>query len=344
MDQREQTLAGARSWIVRWLLFFLICLSLGYAALQRYDPLRTEGLSDTAVYRRMVAGESVEAREMRFRVLVPYVARPFHALTKKFLDPPRAVLLALLISNSIFCACAACLLVALGVRVTGNTAVAMLGATLYLLNFALMNLHLAGLIDAGEACILLAVVFSLLSERWWVLPILGLLGALAKETFLPLAGALALAWWFVEYRKSPSRFTKAWPAIAMVFVALATVIILRLTIAGRVGLSDMLAQTHAASDGGGWLGTLFSPTVWYVFIWLLPLGSLRLKDLPRAWVVAASFSGLITLVLGGYRDIGGNVARPLFNVLGPMLSLSAAIYLTGFVKQPATELTSTSES
>ena len=325
-------------WIVRWLLFFLISLGLGYAAVQRYDPRTTPGLSDANVYFRMVGSEEVPAREMRFRVLVPWVAKPFYTLARKFLDNSRAIDLALLIANSIFCATTGSLLMAVGLRVTGNLAVALLGATLYLLNFAVMNLQLAGMVDAGEACLILAVILTLFGGRWWLLPLWGLLGALAKETFLPLAGVLALVWWYVEFRKSQDSVKRLLPILAMLVVALATIIVLRSTIAGGLVVSDMLAQTHAVSGNSSRLfGVLLSPTCWYVFIWLLPLGVLRLKRLPRPWVYASIFSALVALALGVYRDVGGNVARPLFDVLGPILSLSAAIFLTGFTKQTALE-------
>ncbi len=316
-------------WIVRWLLFFLICLGLGYAAVQRYDPRTTAGLSDSAVYYRMVSGEEVQAREMRFRVLVPYIAKAFQVLTRRFVDPVRAVYLALLISTSIFCATTACLLVAIGIRVTGNLTVALLAAVLYLVNFAVPNFQLAAMIDVGEACFILAVTLTLFGDRWRLLSLWGLLGALAKETFLPLAGVLALVWWYAE-RKRDDRIPRLRSIIAMIVVALGTIIVLRLAIAGTLAGSDIFSQTHAASGlYSGFAGVIFSRTFWYVFVWLLPLGLVRLRRLPWPWVLASIFSALTALALGVYRDIGGNVARPMFNVLGPLLSLSVAILLTG---------------
>jgi hypothetical protein len=315
-------------WTVRWLLFFLICLGLGYAGVERYDPRTTAGLSDAAVYYRMVAGEEVHAREMRFRVLVPYVAKPFHALVKRFVDPARAVYVSLLISTSIFCATTTCLLVAIGIRITGNLAVALLAAALYLLNFAIPNFQLAAMIDSGEACFILAVTLTLFGDRWWLLSIWGLLGALAKETFLPLASVLALVWWYVE-RKRDDRAPRLWSIIAMIIAALATVIGLRLAIAGTWASADLVSQTHATSGAfSGFAGVILSRTFWYVFVWLLPLGLVRLNRLPRPWVLASIFSALTALALGVYRDIGGNVARPIFDVFGPILSLSVAILLT----------------
>ena len=317
-------------WIVRWLLFFLICLGLGYAGLERYDPRITAGLSDSAVYYRLVSGEEVQTREIRFRVLVPYVAKPFHALARKFLDPARAVYLALLISNSIFCATTACLLVSIGIHVTGNPGLALLAGTLYVLNFAIPNLQLAGMVDAGEACLILAVTVSLFGDRWWLLPLWGLLGALAKETFLPLAGVLVLVWWYMEYRQGHNRVSRLLPISAMLIVALATIIVLRSAIPGTSVIGDIFAQSHAGSGRfSGFAGVMFSRTFWYVFIWLLPLGLVRLNRLPRPWVFASICSALTALALGVYRDIGGNVARAMFDVVGPILSLSTAILLAG---------------
>lgn len=169
-----------------------MCLGLGYAAVQRYDPRQIAGLSDANIYYRMVAGEPVEAREMRFRILVPYVAKIFQPLTARLVAPPRSVYLALLIANAIFVATTGCLIIAIGLRIGANDATATLGATLYLLNFAVMNLLLASSIDAGEACLLVALTLTLLSPRWWLLPVWGVVGTLAKETFVPLATGFAL--------------------------------------------------------------------------------------------------------------------------------------------------------
>jgi hypothetical protein len=317
-----------RIWVIRWLLFFLISLGLGYAAVQRYDPRQTEGLSDAAVYYRIVINQPVEARELRFRVLVPYLARPFYALANRFLSEPRSVYLALLIANSIFCATSACLIVLVGLRLSANPAIGLLGATLYLLNFAVTNLYLPAMIDAGEAFALLGLTVTLLSRRWRWVPIWGALGAVAKETFVPIATVFALTWWFVAYRKHAERWRRLVPVLLLILSAAVVMIVLRLIFAEFIETSAILEQTHASGSGfGGRLGVFFSPTVWYVFIWLLPLGAISLNKLPRPWVVASILAAVAALILGMYRDIGGNVARPLFSILGPILSLSTAMWL-----------------
>ena len=70
-----------------------------------------------------------------------------------------------------------------------------------------------------------------------------------------------------------------------------------------------------------------SHEVFYVFGWLLPLGAVRLGCLPRPWVVASGLTALVALVLGASVDAHGNVARAIFDVAGPMLSLSVAMLI-----------------
>jgi hypothetical protein len=65
----------------------------------------------------------------------------------------------------------------------------------------------------------------------------------------------------------------------------------------------------------------------YVFGWLLPLGAVRLGCLPRPWVLASTAAALVALVLGASVDAHGNVARAMFDVAGPMLSLSVAMLI-----------------
>lgn len=326
-----QSLHRPAQWITRWLLFFLISLGLGYASATRYEPRKTAGLTDSALYYSLVSGAEVQGRDIRFRVLVPYVARPFYFLARKIAAPERAVYLALLVANSLFCATTACLLISVALRIAISLPVALLAATLYLLNFAVVNFQLAGMIDAGEACLMMAVTATLFSERWWLLTLCGLLGAIAKETFVPLAAVFALAWWYLDHEKRDDILGKLSPVIAMIMVAITTTIILRLAIAGNISVSGMLEP--ATDSPAGYLSRVFGAVIsrnfWYVFIWLLPLGLLRIERLPRPWVTASILASLVALVLGAYRDIGGNVARPIFALVGPLLSLAAAIFLTG---------------
>lgn len=315
--------------VLRWLLFFVIALGLGYAAVSRYDPRQIPSLSDSLIYTRLVAGQPVMGRDMRFRILVPYVARPFYWITRGPLGSDRAALVALLIANSIFCATSASLLVAIAFRVTGDLSTAVLSAVLYLSSFAIPHLQLAGTIDSGEACFALALTFSLLTNRWWLLPLWAFLGALAKETFVPLAILFAITWWFIVYRHSPQPRSQVWWAIAAGIVGLMTVTALQSIIAGHFRWPW---QIEVVDRGTGYItrvgDSLLSPSFWYVFAWLLPLGVWRLRSIPREWVLASAVAAFGALALGLYKGVAGNVARPMFHFAGPLLSVSVALLIT----------------
>lgn len=86
---------------------------------------------------------------------------------------------------------------------------------------------------------------------------------------------------------------------------------------------------HSSSGyAGGALWRLFDRNFWFILIWLLPLGLIRLRRLPRSWIIATGLACAGALTLGAYHSARGNVARPLFSVAGPLLSLSVAIFLT----------------
>ena len=325
-------------------LFALMAMGLGYAPLNRYDPAKTEGASDVRVYRDMVTGRQPQSLpsandalarlarwENRYRVLVPYVAKPFYRLVRYHVRSWDAGLLALLVANAIFTAATACLLVAVGYQLTINLPTALLAATLYLLNFCVINLNLVGLVDSAEGFFVMAIVWSLLNGRWRLLPLWGVLGALAKETFAPLSVMFVFGWWLAEVRRGRMELSRlAWIA-ALGVASLATVVVAMSAVAG--GLIWPWDFAAYANAGGGFLaglkGCLLDHTFWYVFIWLLPLGVLRLRRLPRTWVLAAAVAFCGALLLGAYNDARGNTTRALFNVAGPLLSLSAAVYLAG---------------
>jgi hypothetical protein len=244
----------------------------------------------------------------------------------------------LLVANSIFTATTASLLVAIGYRLTLDTSTALLGATLYLLNFCVTNLSLVGLVDSAEGCFLMAIVWSLLADLWFLLPLWGILGALAKETFVPLAALFVFGWWISEVRRDRLQLPRlAWLG-ALCVASLTSVTIAMSVVAGGLVWPWQLAAYMRASEGfmNGLRACLLDHTFWFVFIWLLPLGLLRLRRLPRPWVLASAVAFCGALALGAYHNALGNVARALFSVSGPILSLSAAIYLAGPKRLSAT--------
>jgi hypothetical protein len=78
----------------------------------------------------------------------------------------------------------------------------------------------------------------------------------------------------------------------------------------------------------GVLDCFFNRQFLYVFVWLLPLGLWRLRAFPRPWVFASLAGVLASVAMGAYSDGLGNTVRPMFNVAGPLLTLSAALSLS----------------
>jgi hypothetical protein len=234
----------------------------------------------------------------------------------------------LLVANSIFCAATASLLVSLGSRALGEPAIAWLGATLFLLNFAVPNLFLAGHVDSGESFALTAMAWALLHGRLWILPVLGPVGVLARETFLPLGVAFGLGWHLCADRKRTDG-RRFWAIAGMALGGAVVLIAVQSAVTGSLAGPWLLRdfhRSHVSYWGGLWRGVM-DRGFWYVFGWLLPLGLLAIKRLPRPWVGAAATAGVTALLLGAWIDSQGNVARPIFSAAGPLLSLSAAAAL-----------------
>ncbi|MEP6741579.1 MAG: hypothetical protein ABJB61_03700 [bacterium] len=329
----NQSPLGLRYFLLVGTLFFSICFGLGYPSIKRYDPREIEGLSDAANYYLLASGGNTSTMREVFhcRVLVPFLARPIYLIAQPYLRGWNAGFFALLVVNSLFCAATACITIAIGYRLFGDATLALLGAAIYLLNFAVSNLQLAGLIDAGEACFIAALTLSLLARRWYLLPLWGLLGALAKETFVPFATVLALVWGLVEWRKNKTTTTTLAWVLTLAVVGLATVTIVHSLIVGEPRGPWNLFERAAARHSfiGSLWKCLTERNFWYVFGWLIPFGVWRLKLFPRSLVMGCFAAAGLALLLGAWIDAGGSIARSVFNVTGPLLSLSTALLIAG---------------
>lgn len=331
--KRWSAAAHLKRQLLLWSLFFLICLGLGYPSVKRYNPGAVEGLSDAIIYQQMIKGEpSGRARAdiFRCRVLVPGLAALFYRLTRRVSSSWEPALFALLIAESLFCATTALLLYEIAWMLFRQPGLSLSAALLYLLNFDIANLQLAGIIDAGESCLILAVVWSLLGERWWLLPLWAIIGPLAKETFVPFASVLMLLWWLSCRRERALRDGRLGYVAAATALCVITLILTRVLVLGHVVWPwNIAAQMDSHTN---YLASLWRCVTdrgfWYVFGWLLPLGVWRLRELPGAWVKASAGMAATALLFGAYNDMQGTVARPIFNTVGPLLTLSATILLT----------------
>ena len=114
-------------------------------------------------------------------------------------------------------------------------------------------------------------------------------------------------------------------------IGLGALIILMSAVSTHSPWTFAIAQRGAFDSWRSYLTSLLRCLVnrefLYVFGWLAPLGVWRVHRLPRPWVMASVIGVLPILVMGAYRDALGNAVRPIFNVAGPLLSLSAAVLL-----------------
>ena len=315
-----------------WAVLFLICLGLGYPTLNRYD-LRTV-VPDAGVYAKIATdGPGAVENHFRFRVLIPFLVRPVYAVAQGRVGSWDALSFGFLIVNSIFVASTAFLLLEIGYSVLGSLPIALVGATLFLLNFAVSNAQLAGLVDGGEGFFLMATVASLFSRRWWMLPMFGVLGALTKESFVPFSITLVATWWWISERGRANRVRTSWWLFGMIVAETAAVAVLQSSISGHLILpwSFALGLNSHSNYASNFVAWVTDRNSWYVLIWLLPLGLPRIKRFPREWVVASATASFVAMLLnayyGGMGGSGGGVGRYVFDIAGPLLSLAAAVFL-----------------
>jgi uncharacterized membrane protein len=333
-DDNRTKIAIARVALL-FCVFLLIACGLGYPVLNRFDPRQTPGLSDVKTYAALVTGtNSFDAGDMRFRrfrVLVPWLARPFYWLARGRLATWDPVMFGLLVADSLFVAGTAVLIVVLGNRKLGSSAVGLVGALLYLVNFAVPNLRLVGLVDAGEGFFLLALLWSLSEFKLRLLPVIAVLGALTKESFIPFSIALTSAWWLStrhEGNLDRDHVSSAAWILSSWLLSLGAMIGLQWSITGTY--VSPLQFGFALHRGGGYslMASLQDRNLWYIFLWLLPMAIPNLNRLPKLWLVPVGATCAMAFVLDAYfGGAPGTVARALFSIAGPVLSLSCALLL-----------------
>lgn len=317
---------SARKALLLGLLFFLICFGLGYPILNRYEPGKLPGTSDAAEY---CAEVTSPLSVFSYRPFVPALAKPFYWIANGRSSSWDPALFGMLMASSILTAATAVTIIALGLRCGFSYATSLVGALLFLVNFAVPNWNLAAYIDSGEAFFLALVAWSLISARWYLLPLWAIPGTFSKETFAPFAFIFAIAWWLAD---RPLRLSKLiW--IAALGILSCVAVLFQFASSGGLfsGAANYTSAMAAYTSVGffhGLLNCLMAHELWFTFIWLLPLGLLRFSRIDRRWRWAAAATCLLALLFGAYNNAQGNTARALFNIAGPLLTLSAAALLT----------------
>jgi hypothetical protein len=333
MSQVQFCQLSATRVLLLFALFFAICMGLGYAILNRIDWQRAPGgLTDLQQYAKLVTAPPTPDPEqhMQFRVLVPYLARPFYRLAFNRTGSWDPVMFGLLVANSLFVAGTVVILLSIVLQRIGSYPVALGSAMLYLLNFAIPNLRLIGFIDSGEAFFLILVLWSLTRERYYLLPICAILGGLAKESFVPFLIVFSGTWWLVSRTREPrNRLSVVW-SLASWAAGLTTLTLLQWSITGVFRSPLQFGfQLHRHLDLVAHMrNVLRDGNLWYTFGWLLPLSIPRLHRLPLAWRAATAATCVCALVLDAYYGAAqGAMARALFTIAAPLLTASAAWFV-----------------
>lgn len=310
--------------VLLWVMFFIICFGLGYPILNRYDPGKVPGTSDAADYSDAVRSPL----SLSFRILVPALAKPFYLMAKGRIGTWDPALFGMLVASSILSASTAIAIIAIGLRCGLSFPTSLVGAMLFLFDFAVPNWNLSGYVDSGEAFFLVMVTWSLLCQRWYLLPVWAVPGSLAKNTFAPFVVVFALIWWIGD---RPIRASRAiWIGALAVLSGWAVLAELHSKGFFSGGVDYTITMRHYNGSGffRSMLSCLTAHEFWFTFAWLLPLGLMRINRFNRRWVWATAGTFLLALLFGAYNNALGNTTRAFFNIAGPLLSLSAADFLT----------------
>ncbi len=314
-----------------WALFYGICLSLGYPSLNRYDPAK-KGLADVEHYTTLVEEgiSGIGNHVWRYRVIVPYMAKPIYWLVKDNVGTWNPVYFALLIVNSLFVASSALVLLLIVSQLTANRGVGLVCGLLFLGHFNISNFYLSGLVDSSEVFLMIVLAWSLLNNLWAPLPLIGFLGGLAKETFVPLSGAFAAGWYLSAGQREGFRFHPLAMVGGIVVLGLLSAMGLRSMVTGHLVMPwDISSRLMIVEDGlfEMFAYNIFNKGFLYTFFWLLPFGFLGLRWMPRDWAIASGVSVTLALLLAFGAGAGENIGRPLFSTAGPLLIVAAAMFI-----------------
>jgi hypothetical protein len=322
----------SKNYIIIWTLFFLIAIGLGYSTISRYSPADTINLDDSAVYSNLVVYglDAMNADHRSSRILVPLIARPIFLFSEGLLGSWEPIQFSLLVVASFFCALTAILIIRICEVLYDDKIVGLIASFIFYANFAVPNLYLAGLVDSAECFFVLLLAYALLTKRWKYIPIIGFLGVLSKETFLPISVCFAGIWWLYDTISEKSiNYVNLLIILVLCLVSSIAVVFLKSFALGEITMPWQYADSMESNFKFGFDRILaeirrFS----YVFIWLLPLAIFKYRKIPMAFLTSTVITLFLIFSMGVWAGVSGAaMARYMFSLSGPMLSIAAAFCL-----------------
>ena len=149
----------------------MICLGLGYAVLNRFDPGLLSALSDVKMYGEMIKNDvsiwnqEIDSPVIRNRFLVPYMAKIIY-FNMPSIGSFNMINASLLIVNSFFTALSAMVILKMSYRITKNYEYSIVASIFFLLNFNIINFYLVGSVDSAYGLLCLLLIYCLQFNKW----------------------------------------------------------------------------------------------------------------------------------------------------------------------------------
>jgi hypothetical protein len=323
--------------------YFFICAGLGYATLNRYDPLDLQALSDFVQYENIIRNGFVQGGTIEpnvgSRILIPYLAHLLYSLSIP-LGTWNMVNFSFLIINAFFTSATALLIYKFSYQLCSLKHVSHVASLLFLLNFFVANSYLSGSIDSGYGFLLLLLTYALYKRRWIFLPLLGFIGCITKEVFWPVGSSIVVGFLAYEYIRSRKIIPiNLFYLLLFTLVSFSTILFCNYLQTGTVFLPWALIETLLMSTGGifsqepdlpgqvPW--SVFAISLAKFFLTLGPLiclGVFSIRKVPENLLLANAFAWVTVIVLA--MAIGANgtdYARFMFSSGAFVLCFSSAI-------------------
>ena len=317
-----------------WAFFCLISFSIGYHSVNSFISQSIPEYADAFVYLNITkyGTEGITTDPRSSRVLIPLISHAIFSVLPAKIGTWDSAAFSLLILNIAFCALCGVLIFHITINLKKNAQLALLASLLFFLNFAVPNYYLSSLVDVSECFYFLILFLCLKNKKYpWIL-ILAIIGTASKETFFPAAAVFMTGWFGYEYYET-KKINKSHILYILGFCLASSIMIfiIKSYIHGELYFPWNVAKRWYKP----WPDFSFFRVIdeirrfLYVFIWLLPLGIARINTLPKRWFFSSTLAASVIIALSMWSGASGAaISRYLYNIVGPILCISSAIFIS----------------